>query len=113
MLLMAYRAEPESFTLRRRRIDPEIDWRFIFKRYGAGPLPADEALPDVADKGQPDWFRDLKTVMRRRLRAAGGGSRPAPAGPPAERLRKADRLLSGFTARCRSSLACTADSGSC
>lgn len=70
MLLMAYRAEPDSFILRCRRIDPDLDWRFIFKRFRAGSLPPDEELPDVPDKGQPDWFRDLKTVLRRRLRAS-------------------------------------------
>jgi protein YibB len=70
LLLMALRDAPELFTLRRHPTDPEYDWRFIFKRFQRGaPAPADRPLRAVNDKGQPDWLRDLKTVVRRRLRA--------------------------------------------
>jgi protein YibB len=69
LLLMAYRAAPELFTLRRHPTDPDYDWRFIFKRFQEGMRPLDRDLRAVADKGQPDWLRDLKTLIRRRLRA--------------------------------------------
>ena len=70
MMVMAWRAAPELFTLRRHPTDPEYDWRFIIKRFQRGaPQPVDRPLRAVFDRGQPDWLRDLKTIVRRRLRA--------------------------------------------
>lgn len=68
MLLMAYRAAPENFTLRRRRIDPDLGWRFIINRFREGLDPRDEELEPVRDPGHPAWYRDFKTYVRRRLR---------------------------------------------
>lgn len=69
MLLMAYRADPGFFTLRRHPIDPELDWRFIFRRFQQGQkIPEDSALPGVWLHPHPSWFRDLKNQVRRRLR---------------------------------------------
>jgi protein YibB len=69
MLLMAYRANPDFFAVRRHAIDPEFEWRFIFRRFQQGQeIPVDQDLPDVWVHPQPSWLRDLKNVVRRRLR---------------------------------------------
>jgi protein YibB len=68
LMLMAWRRDPDAFIVHRRRIDPELDWRFVFRRFQTGLLPVDEDLPDVRNTGQPSWWRDLKNAARRRIR---------------------------------------------
>jgi hypothetical protein len=70
MMLMAYRAEPEKFILRRRRPDGPLSWRFIFQHFQNGQRPEDQRLDRISRKNQPDWFRTAKTVFRRRFQAA-------------------------------------------
>jgi protein YibB len=69
MMLMAFRAAPDAFVLRRCRPDSPLSWRFIFQRFQLGETPEDQALDPVRPKPQPDWFRTLKTVIRRRAQA--------------------------------------------
>jgi protein YibB len=71
LMLMAYRAAPDAFILRRRRPDGPLGWRFIFQDFREGESLQDQPLDPIRRKRQPDWFRSAKTAFRRRAQALG------------------------------------------
>lgn len=68
LMLMIYRQHSDRIRLRRHGIDPVYDWRFIFRRFQTGLNPIDQQLPPMPRSVEPAWYRDLKSLIRRRLR---------------------------------------------
>jgi len=68
LMLMAWRRNPESFILRRYPTETELGWRYVFKRFCAGAESDAGQLPKVQTNSQQSWIRDLKALIRRKLR---------------------------------------------
>jgi len=70
LMLIAWREEPETFTLRCYPTETELGWRYVFQRYKTGVNAdiAPDALPEVRRDPKPAWMRDLSTSIRRRVR---------------------------------------------
>lgn len=70
LMLIAWRDEPESFTLRCYPTETDLGWRYVFRRYRTGVNSdiAPDALPEVRRDAKPAWMRDLSTSIRRRVR---------------------------------------------